>query len=46
MVKDACAVMDYYNKKNGLVYIIVVNYLSVDCDCFGNPEKTFYGGYW
>ena len=36
---EACsAVMDYYEKKGGIVYINVINNLSVDCDCDSNPE--------
>lgn len=36
---EACsAVMDYYEKRNGIVYINVINNLSVDCDCDSNPE--------
>ena len=37
---EACsAVMDYYDKKDGIVYINVINNLSVDCDCDSNPEE-------
>ncbi len=37
---EACsAVMDYYEKRKGIVYINVINNLSVDCDCDSNPEK-------
>lgn len=36
---EACsAVMDYYDKKGGIVYINVINNLSVDCDCDSHPE--------
>ena len=36
---EACsAVMDYYDKRGGIVYINVINNLSVDCDCDSNPE--------
>lgn len=36
---EACsAVMDYYEKRDGIVYINVINNLSVDCDCDSNPE--------
>ena len=36
---EACsAVVDYYDKKGGIVYINVINNLSVDCDCDSNPE--------
>ena len=37
---EACsAVMDYYEKRNGIVYINVINNLSVDCDCDSHPEE-------
>ena len=37
---EACsAVIDYYNKKGGIVYINVINNLSIDCDCDSHPEK-------
>ena len=37
---EACsAVMDYYDKKGGIVYINVINNLSIDCDCDSNPEE-------
>ncbi len=36
---EACsAVMDYYDKRGGIVYINVINNLSVDCDCDSSPE--------
>ena len=36
---EACsAVIDYYKKRNGIVYINVINNLSIDCDCDSNPE--------
>lgn len=36
---EACsAVIDYYNQRDGIVYINVINNLSVDCDCDSNPE--------
>lgn len=36
---EACsAVIDYYDKKGGIVYINVINNLSIDCDCDSNPE--------
>ena len=36
---EACsAVMNYYDKKGGIVYINVINNLSVDCDCDSSPE--------
>ena len=36
---EACtAVVDYYDKRGGIVYINVINNLSVDCDCDSDPE--------
>lgn len=36
---EACsAVIDYYDKKGGIVYINVMNNLSIDCDCDSSPE--------
>lgn len=37
---EACtAVVDYYDKRGGIVYINVINNLSVDCDCDDDPEE-------
>ena len=38
MAEADCAVADYYAKRNGIVYINVINNLSVDCDCDSDPE--------
>ena len=38
MAEADCAVADYYAKKGGIVYINVINNLSVDCDCDSHPE--------
>lgn len=38
MAEADCAVADYFAKKSGIVYINVINNLSVDCDCDSNPE--------
>ena len=36
---EACsAVIEYYKKRGGIVYINVINNLSVDCDCDSHPE--------
>lgn len=36
---EACsAVIDYYEKRGGIVYINVINNLSIDCDCDSHPE--------
>ena len=39
MAEADCAVSDYFDKKGGIVYINVINNLSVDCDCDSNPEE-------
>ena len=37
---EACsAVMKYYENRGGIVYINVINNLSVDCDCDSDPEE-------
>ena len=38
MAEADCAVADYFSKKGGIVYINVINNLSVDCDCDSHPE--------
>lgn len=38
MAGAAQAVHDYFKSKKGIVYINVMNNLSVDCDCDGNPS--------
>lgn len=43
MAEADCAVADYYAKRNGIVYINVINNLSVDCDCDSNPETPCMG---
>lgn len=39
MAGAAQSVHDYFKGKNGIVYINVMNNMSVDCDCNGHPEK-------
>ena len=39
MAAAAQAVHDYFKAKNGIVYIDVMNNISIDCDCDGNPHK-------
>ena len=36
MAEASQAVADYFEKKEGIVYINVLNNISVDCDCDGN----------
>lgn len=38
MAGAAQAVHNYFKDKNGIVYINVMNNLSVDCDCDGHPS--------
>lgn len=38
MAEASSAIIDYYAKRGGIVYINVINNLSVDCDCDSNPE--------
>lgn len=39
MAAAAQAVHDYYKSKEGIVYINVMNNLSVDCDCVPHPAE-------
>jgi uncharacterized Fe-S center protein len=39
MAAAAQAVHNYFKNKNGIVYINVMNNLSVDCDCDGSPAS-------
>lgn len=39
MAGAAQSVHDYFKGKKGIVYINVMNNMSVDCDCNGHPEK-------
>ena len=39
MSAAAQAVHEYFKSKNGIVYIDVMNNISIDCDCDGNPHK-------
>ena len=39
MSAAAQAVHEYFKGKNGIVYIDVMNNISIDCDCDGNPHK-------
>ena len=38
MAEADSAVVDYYANRGGIVYINVMNNLSIDCDCDSNPE--------
>ena len=37
MAAAAQAVTDYFTAKKGIIYISVMNNMSIDCDCNGNP---------
>ena len=37
MAGAAQAVHNFFDKRNGIIYINVMNNMSVDCDCNGNP---------
>lgn len=39
MAAAAQAVHDFFAAKKGIVYIDVMNNISIDCDCDGNPHK-------
>ena len=32
--------MNYFNKKQGIIYISVMNNMSIDCDCVDHPEPV------
>lgn len=38
MAAAAQAVHEYFKARKGIVYINVMNNMSIDCDCNGNPE--------
>lgn len=40
MAEAAKAVSDYEDKGEKMLYISVMNHLSVDCDCVGNPTEA------
>lgn len=39
MAEAAKGVCDYMGNENGIAFVNVMNRLSVDCDCNGNPEE-------
>ena len=39
MSAAAQAVHNYFKAKNGIIYIDVMNNISIDCDCDGNPHE-------
>ena len=40
MAAAAQAVTDYFQKKKGIIYISVMNNMSIDCDCVDHPEPV------
>ncbi len=40
MAAAAQAVTDYFGKKQGIIYISVMNNMSIDCDCVDHPEPV------
>ena len=40
MAAAAQAVVDYFNGKKGIIYISVMNNMSIDCDCVDHPEPV------
>lgn len=40
MAAAAQAVVDYFQKKEGIIYISVMNNMSIDCDCVDHPAPV------
>ena len=40
MAAAAQAVVNYFNRQNGIVYISVMNNMSIDCDCVDHPAPV------
>ena len=40
MAAAAQAVVNYFQKKNGIIYISVMNNMSIDCDCVDHPAPV------
>ena len=40
MAAAAQAVVDYFQKKEGIIYINVMNNMSIDCDCVDHPAPV------
>ncbi len=40
MAAAAQAVVNYFQKENGIIYISVMNNMSIDCDCVDHPEPV------
>ena len=40
MAAAAQAVVNYFNRQNGIIYISVMNNMSIDCDCVDHPAPV------
>ena len=40
MAASAQAVTDYFQQRKGIIYISVMNNMSIDCDCIDHPEPV------
>ncbi|MBQ7572021.1 MAG: DUF362 domain-containing protein, partial [Bacteroidaceae bacterium] len=40
MAAAAQAVVDYFSGRKGIIYISVMNNMSIDCDCVDHPEPV------
>ena len=40
MAAAAQAVVNYFQRRNGIIYISVMNNMSIDCDCVDHPEPV------
>ena len=40
MAAAAQAVVNYFQKENGIIYINVMNNMSIDCDCVDHPAPV------
>ncbi len=40
MAAAAQAVVNYFRKENGIIFISVMNNMSIDCDCVDHPEPV------
>ncbi len=40
MAASAQAVVNFFNKRQGIIYISVMNNMSIDCDCVDHPEPV------
>ena len=40
MAASAQAVVNYFQKRDGIIYISVMNNMSIDCDCVAHPQPV------